>query len=876
MGGDTMHGQSLDPLGVHMGSMRIPVGASPPDVLLPAHLRPLLAMVFRSGGDASLDVPVPAHPDTSEQLLASGGSGYRNNYVIAAQKRRKAEAHSLWCDTLNKLSIADFFRNRIFWMPHNLDFRGRAYTISPHLTHIGNDKNRAMLCFAKGKPLGPDGLHWLKLQVVNLTVLPVAPEDIEPMFHMDVLHKCLVKLKAKLGSHFGTERDVPREMSAYLDVALSISENLYPYLAQHSSSEGELLSNVHVTTREAPWQQFHEEGKTQSRLDSAQTTGHLEGMLLRILATASGARRALEVGAFTGYGTLSLAEGLPLDGEVVTIEREPFLVEMNKRTFANSVHGHKIKQLCLPAIEALEKLSASNEKFDLVFIDAAKIEYVHYYRLIRDNLLNRPRGLIIVDNVLWHGGMFYQFPPNTSGDMVQSLEGILEFNRLVSFDESVLKVMLPVRDGMMLIVPKPRKFRASEAKKPFRAAEDDEATGTKETLDSVEASKSVGRYRSGKKKRDPISQRLQWLEENLEQVFDSADRPLEGNRWWADSDDPWQTLAACMELTDALRSPNPETFVSHLPVHQDGSCNGLQHYAALGRDMSGGRSVNLLPDSVPRDVYSDVAAVVEAIRAQDEAAGMKVAEVLNGHISRKVIKQTVMTTVYGVTKFGARQQIYRQLKEREGFPKSETWLASFYLTTAVFQSLGEMFRGAQQIQDWLTDCAGAISKIQRQPVQWTTPLGLPVVQPYFKAPGRPNTVKQRNAFPPNYIHSLDATHMMLTALGCGYKGITFVSVHDCFWTHAADVTQMNKASETTRRSSSQICRNQFVALHSEPLLEELSEEFVRLFSVPESLIHGNKTVADTEKRRLNRLLLQIPAKGSLPLKAVKKSIYFFS
>ena len=78
----------------------------------------------------------------------------------------------------------------------------------------------------------------------------------------------------------------------------------------------------------------------------------------------------------------------------------------------------------------------------------------------------------------------------------------------------------------------------------------------------------------------------------LDEIFDSADNPLEGRCWWKDSDDPWQTLAACIELTAALRSSNPEKFVSHLPIYQDGSCNGLQHYAALGRDVVGAKQVS--------------------------------------------------------------------------------------------------------------------------------------------------------------------------------------------------------------------------------------------------------------------------------------------
>ena len=88
---------------------------------------------------------------------------------------------------------------------------------------------------------------------------------------------------------------------------------------------------------------------------------------------------------------------------------------------------------------------------------------------------------------------------------------------------------------------------------------------------------------------------------------------VQGQCWWRESEEPWQTLAACIEVTKAVRSGNPENYVSQLPVHQDGSCNGLQHYAALGRDELGARSVNLHPLDVPSDVYSEVLELVSKL-----------------------------------------------------------------------------------------------------------------------------------------------------------------------------------------------------------------------------------------------------------------------
>lgn len=237
---------------------------------------------------------------------------------------------------------------------------------------------------------------------------------------------------------------------------------------------------------------------------------------------------------------------------------------------------------------------------------------------------------------------------------------------------------------------------------------------------------------TGMKKREPIDERLKFANEILDLIVDSARNPLTGKMWWTKSDEPWQTLAACKEIDNALQSPNVEKYVCRLPIHQDGSCNGLQHYAALGRDQIGAESVNLYPSNTPQDVYSVVATMVDEYRKIDAEAGDEVAKALEGYVTRKVIKQTVMTTVYGVTKFGGRLQIARQLSDLKEFNQDYTWHGSLYLVEKTFQSLRTMFTSAKEIQDWFTECARVISTRCNQYVQWVTPLGLPVLQPYFK------------------------------------------------------------------------------------------------------------------------------------------------
>ncbi|XP_050227015.1 DNA-directed RNA polymerase 2B, chloroplastic/mitochondrial [Mercurialis annua] len=362
--------------------------------------------------------------------------------------------------------------------------------------------------------------------------------------------------------------------------------------------------------------------------------------------------------------------------------------------------------------------------------------------------------------------------------------------------------------------------------------------------------------------------RIAFTENHLDDIFDSADQPLEGKRWWLHAEDPFQCLAACIDLTDALRSSSPETFISHMPVHQDGSCNGLQHYAALGRDKLGASAVNLVAGEKPADVYSGIAVRVLDIMRRDaqkdpaEFPDTLHSRTLISQVDRKLVKQTVMTSVYGVTYIGARDQIKRRLKERGLIADdAEIFGASCYAAKVTLTALGEMFEAARSIMNWLGECAKIIAS-ENEPVRWTTPIGLPVVQPYRNL-GRHHiktslqvltlqvetekvmAKRQRTAFPPNFVHSLDGSHMMMTAVTCKRAGLNFAGVHDSYWTHACDVDEMNR-----------ILREKFVELYETPILENLLESFQQSFpalSFP-----------------------PLPERGDFNLQDVLESPYFFN
>jgi DNA-directed RNA polymerase len=143
-----------------------------------------------------------------------------------------------------------------------------------------------------------------------------------------------------------------------------------------------------------------------------------------------------------------------------------------------------------------------------------------------------------------------------------------------------------------------------------------------------------------------FGEREQYTMDHLEDIYDSAMNPLDGQGWWLRADDAWQCLATCMELRNALESPDPLMYESRLPIHQDGTCNGLQHYAALGGDVQGARQVNLDVTDRPSDVYTYVANMVEAELTQAAEKGDKFALLMQGKVTRKVVKQTVSGQSY--------------------------------------------------------------------------------------------------------------------------------------------------------------------------------------------------------------------------------------
>lgn len=378
-----------------------------------------------------------------------------------------------------------------------------------------------------------------------------------------------------------------------------------------------------------------------------------------------------------------------------------------------------------------------------------------------------------------------------------------------------------------------------------------------------------------------FEERVQWVMENEEAILESAINPLEGTRWWAQADAPFQFLAFCKEwfaLNMHLERGLPaESFASDLPVSWDGSCNGLQNFAAMVRDPIGGAAVNLVPGDRPSDVYSMVANRAQAVIDEKAAEGDEVAARWVGKMTRKLSKRNTMTVPYGVSQFGMRDQLmseYRQDKAKaedaggkldyEVGPGDATFLAA-----ANYAAIGQVVQSAHAVMGWLQKVARVAAE-GGLPVHWVTPSGFHVLQSYRNTFGKRMDVdvlgqryqlmfnvegteldkrKQASGISPNFVHSLDAAHLTRTVNYCLDEGVTaFAMIHDSYGSHAG------KAEDLSR-----LLRRAFVDQYSGAVLEDFRKQIEQ--QLPEKLI---------------KKLPPPPPMGTLDLEGVMDSGYFFA
>ena len=206
-----------------------------------------------------------------------------------------------------------------------------------------------------------------------------------------------------------------------------ISEKLSEYLSSNSEKEPELLRKLNLETH-------------QKILQPRMLSGHIQGRFLSLISKLKSPSNILEIGTYTGYGTLCLAEGLKDDGKIYTIDKNEELISIQNKFFEESDYRNRIIQITGDAIECIKKLKIN---FDIVFIDADKENYIEYFNLV-SNKLNK-NGIIISDNVLWSGKVI-------ENEDNQDLETntLINFNKKLNQDQRFKTIILPIRDGISI------------------------------------------------------------------------------------------------------------------------------------------------------------------------------------------------------------------------------------------------------------------------------------------------------------------------------------------------------------------------------------------------------------------------------------------
>lgn len=207
---------------------------------------------------------------------------------------------------------------------------------------------------------------------------------------------------------------------------MNVGEDLLEYCVRHSSPQGDLLEWIYRQTH-------------LKTMAPRMVSGPLQGRILSMISLLHKPRRILEIGTFTGYATLCLAEGLDPDGEIITLEIDNAYQHISDEAFSRSDYGGQITQLMGDALELLPKLDGT---FDLVFMDAKKKDYPVYFDMIIDKMSSG--GVILADNILWSGKVLNENKDKTT-------EAIHRFNEKILEDPRVMSVILPIRDGINVI-----------------------------------------------------------------------------------------------------------------------------------------------------------------------------------------------------------------------------------------------------------------------------------------------------------------------------------------------------------------------------------------------------------------------------------------
>ena len=368
-----------------------------------------------------------------------------------------------------------------------------------------------------------------------------------------------------------------------------------------------------------------------------------------------------------------------------------------------------------------------------------------------------------------------------------------------------------------------------------------------------------------------LDERIEWVEENTENIINSAKHELDCG-FWKQADDPWLFLAFCYEWAGFKKQGFG--YKSSLPVALDGSNNGLQHYSAMLRCKIGGKATNLMHTKEPQDIYQDVAdCVLREVRKEMEDGDEMAEKWLNsGLINRKMTKRPVMVVPYGGTRFSCRSYVEEYVREAIYDGANWPWDKNLplyvpvnWITSRVWNAITEVVVSAREAMDWIRKVSSLVSK-QNYPLIWWIPSGMVIHQQYKDISKKKifthidgvlvkptvqveddsgiDNRRSVNGSAPNFVHSLDACALTFTVNMCLNKGVnSFQMIHDSYGTHASKTPEL-----------AQLLREAFVKLYKEfDALEEFKQSALEVVDyVPNP-----------------------PKRGDLNIEEVLKSKYFF-
>ena len=410
-----------------------------------------------------------------------------------------------------------------------------------------------------------------------------------------------------------------------------------------------------------------------------------------------------------------------------------------------------------------------------------------------------------------------------------------------------------------------------------------------------------------------FDERIQWVEDNVENILKSAENPMDMIDYWGQMDAPFGFLAFCFEYHGV--SKHGLSYNCSLPIAFDGSCSGIQHFSAMLRDSIGGRAVNLLPSETVQDIYKIVADKVNEVLHQhaingsqtevEQIADKETGEIrekvtlgesvmasqwLQYGVTRKVTKRSVMTLAYGSKEFGFRQQVLEDtvqpaIDNGEGMMFTHPNQAAGYMAKLIWDAVTVTVVAAVEAMNWLKSAAKLLAAEvkdkktkavlrKRCAIHWVTPDGFPVWQEYHKRDqsrlkltflGQANVFvtynkgdskeidahKQESGIAPNFVHSQDGSHLRMTVVHAYevYGIDSFALIHDSFGTIPADAGNLFKAVRETMVKTYE--DNDVIADFYDQFADQLHES--QLDKMPE-----------------------VPAKGDLNLRDILESDFAFA